>query len=549
MTIKRRLLLNSIAVLFVALIMVAYIIFQMIAMQTSNRDVVQALVNVQKLESSTLTLKQSLNNASILMNDASKHEVKVTRDNTLNWFKDLEAILFDQESKAYLEKAAFKLELLNNNTVTAINANNSAELKRQSIRVDGIANDIYMLNLYVTEYYNQMQTNLENQVKSIVWSAIIGAIILILISVASALKLTYSITNPLDRMTEQAKEIADGNLQVEPFIYHKNDELGQLNGSFQQMTEQLHLLIKEVQVASNQVNSFATLVETENTTLSEITKQIAVSTDELSAGSQSISSELQDSVHMIADMDEQFSSNVVITKQSEELAYKAKDAVKTGLETLVSQQKIVAESQDATHSIEVATKHFQTHAEKIENVAIAVSSIAEHTNLLALNAAIEAARAGEAGKGFAVVASEVRKLADESKSLMMEVFAVIGELKTGLEEVIHSVDHGVKMAIEQKETMVIVSNAFTVINDSMEQMDSQISNLVTGVSKSKQLGEQVLSNVDNISAVVEETAAGSEEISAATTEQVHAFETLNEKVVELRALTGSLQNAISRFRV
>jgi methyl-accepting chemotaxis protein len=549
MTIKRKLILNSTAVLIVALIMVATIIFQMISMQTSNRDIVDVLVNVQKLESSTLTLKQSLNNASILNNDASKHEVKLARDHTLSWFKKLEETLFDKESRGYLEDAAMKLELLNNSTVSALNANDNAELKRQSVRVDGISNDIYMLNMYVTEYYEQVQTNLEKQVKSIVVSAIIGAVILIIFSVASSLRTTYAITRPLDRIAEQAREIADGNLQVEPFVYNKRDELGQLNQSFQQMTEQLHHLIKEVQVASDQVNSFATLVEAENATLSEITKQIAVSTDELSAGAQSISSELQDSVHMISDMDEHFSSNVVITKESKELAQKAKGAVNTGLETLQSQEKNVEETQLATQSIERATKQFQSYAEKIEDVAAAVSSISEHTNLLALNAAIEAARAGEAGKGFAVVATEVRKLADESKNLMTEVFSVIGELKLGLEEVVVSVGHGVTMSLEQKETMTLTSKSFHVIQESMELMDSQISNLVQGVSKSKELGEHVLSNVDNISAVVEETAAGSEEISAATTEQVHAFTNLSGKVLELKQLTVSLQQSISRFRV
>jgi methyl-accepting chemotaxis protein len=51
---------------------------------------------------------------------------------------------------------------------------------------------------------------------------------------------------------------------------------------------------------------------------------------------------------------------------------------------------------------------------EINEVAVAIGTIAAQTNLLALNATIEAARAGDAGRGFAVVASEVKTLASQT---------------------------------------------------------------------------------------------------------------------------------------
>jgi methyl-accepting chemotaxis protein len=76
-----------------------------------------------------------------------------------------------------------------------------------------------------------------------------------------------------------------------------------------------------------------------------------------------------------------------------------------------------------------------------------------------------------------------------------------------------------------------------------------LNDLKSGILNSKKLGEQVLQNVESISAVVEETAAGSEQISASTTEQLLAFEKMVEKVIELRQLTDDLNQTLSKFKL
>ena len=58
----------------------------------------------------------------------------------------------------------------------------------------------------------------------------------------------------------------------------------------------------------------------------------------------------------------------------------------------------------------------------------------------------------------------------------------------------------------------------------------------------------MLHNVESISAVVEETAAGSEEISASTAEQLSAFGNLTRKVTDLRKLTNELNDSVSVFK-
>ncbi|THF79035.1 hypothetical protein E6W99_14985 [Metabacillus sediminilitoris] len=315
------------------------------------------------------------------------------------------------------------------------------------------------------------------------------------------------------------------------------------------MVEQLRTLLSAIDTVSKDVEGFAKDLETENKGLTEISNQVAISTNEMSIGTQSISSDLQDAVSLIEHMDKEFRENVNRSEQSVLFGEEAVTAITSGKNAMDRQHSLMLENMQTSQTIDSATKAFTEYAGEIENMAKTVSRIADQTNLLALNAAIEAARAGEAGKGFAVVADEVRKLAEESTSSTKHIFEMVAKMKERISHISDSVRKGVLIAENQQDSMETTTKAFENIGTKVEEMIKGMTLLATGVNQSKQFGEQVLNTVENISAVVEETAAGNEEISASTTEQLAAFEKNVEKVISLRELTDDLNNTLGRFKL
>ncbi|MDT8859663.1 methyl-accepting chemotaxis protein [Alkalihalobacillus sp. MEB130] len=549
MSIKRKILFHSLLALILSIFMIGFIITRMLSIQASNQDNVDVLIAVHELNAEMKIAMQSMNNYANNNTESNKQEALTEIQLVGELFNKVDSLLTHNEGRKSFEIAYSKFNDLKQGAEQALVEENLAEVKRQAVRTQGISNDLYLLNLHATSHYDYLQETTRVQIEFVITFAIIGSIVLVLVSSFILIRMVNSITNPLKELTTNAQKIASGDLTVDKVKYSHKDELGLLNESFTKMVEQLRTLLTSVGSASQKVDLFTKELKRENQQLSEASQQIAVSTDELSKGSQTISEELQSSVELIEQMDQGFATNVERAQQSVSYMEETSTAIGNGRNVIDEQQLLLTENIEATQSIEQATERFTNYATKIEDMAHTVSNIAQQTNLLSLNAAIEAARAGEAGKGFAVVADEVRKLADESTEATKHIFEMVKLIKEGLETITVSVEKGVRISKEQSHHMNVTLGTFEQMEEKVRDVSGVLTELVTGVDHSKKFNEHVLSNVENISSVVEQTAAGSEEISASTNEQLYSIGNVVEKIQSLRELTEELNETLSQFTI
>ncbi|EDL65205.1 methyl-accepting chemotaxis protein [Bacillus sp. SG-1] len=551
MKLRSRLIILGVLPLVLSISIIAYMIFQIVNIQSSAKDDVNVLTATESLNGSLLVTKQAMANYAFNSSDANKSEALSLLNATEAEMKNLEQLLKNEREKATLSKAAGKFTELKRASEQALASQNTAEAKRQSIRVSGVLNDMHLLNKQTNEWYEGILKQTEQKITFIILSSVIASALIILMSIVLSLFLSNRIVKPINAIVKDAARVADGDLTIQPAATSKNSkyEIDNLQNSFSDMVQNLRQTVLSVESIGGRVKTFTDEVNVHMQSLTESSNQVAVSTEELSRGSQSISEDISSTAELMNSMGEEFGKNVEESNLSVKSSKAALDMVHTGKTTLNKQKAFSEQQSQSSQDIMLSVEQFAKYTDEIEQAATSVKSIADQTNLLALNAAIEAARAGEAGKGFAVVAEEVRKLAEDSSQATELIGKMVHNIKDGIGSIIDLTNKGNHLSQEQLSSMNETEAAFENISDKISLVYNQLNSLVDGMNQSNEMTAKVISAVENISAVTEETAAGTEEISASTEEQLNFFNQMNAKIGQLHQMTEEMNEELNKFKL
>lgn len=235
-------------------------------------------------------------------------------------------------------------------------------------------------------------------------------------------------------------------------------------------------------------------------TVDEVTHHVAHISDQVSRGSQDLSSRVQqqasaleESSATMEEMNAAVQNTTSNAQQAAQLVTQVRDKAQQGEQ--VMQQTI--EAMTAIHQ----------SSNKITDIVTLIDSIAFQTNLLALNAAVEAARAGEHGRGFAVVASEVRGLAGKSAEAAKEIRTLIADNVTQIEK-------GNALADQSGVMLADISASIEQVTTAIGQIAHATTEQAMGIRQA----HQAISDIDR---VTQENATLSEETNNAADNMKH----------------------------
>ncbi|WP_248930559.1 methyl-accepting chemotaxis protein [Paenibacillus hamazuiensis] len=547
MKLQMKLMINTMISLLMLLAVLVYVVLNVSGLQASNRQIIELMTESQQLKTELILSQLSLANASSNMTEANKTEALSRLHKADSRLTDMLGKVTIPSYRSMLDEAQDKFKSVSLEGSKALSDRNAAEIKRQSVRILGVLNVVHMLTVLSAEFQQSLTEQIDAKIRNVYVFSLIGGAALFLIAGLFNYITTWRIVQPIKRLSRHTNAIAAGQLFVSIEESRNKDEVGELTRAFATMMVNLRGIVGTAQQVGERVDRLSHELEKENAVLSDISKQIAVSTDEMASGGQAVAEDLQQAVSHMDELKRSFQINLEGSLQSGEYGEEAVVAIGRGTEAIETQRGIMEQNMKAIRRMEEAVRQLSDSIGDIRQMVGYVSEVASQTNLLALNAGIEAARAGEAGKGFAVVAQEVKKLSGQSSLTANRMMTILENVAGGIEQVVMTMQDNLEMTRLQEQAVSTTGDAFESIRGKVAQIAEQLRELTERMHDSVEKSEQVLRSVESISAVTEQSAAASEEISASTSEQLTAFLSIGDKVKVLREVSDKLSMTLEQF--
>lgn len=386
------------------------------------------------------------------------------------------------------------------------------------------------------------------QIRSAMITTSLVSLLIMLIAIAIAILFSRILIRPIKLMSNRLETFSNGDFTV-GFEHRSSDEIGTMANALNHMQQTLKAMVEDIQrnailVSKNSVSLTSVCEDTQS-----VGEGISKASIELAAASSDLASNSSQGFSQLNQLADEITAISKRTNAMKEYIERTLEAKTIGSNGILELKNAIEENVRVSTKIKELVELLMDKSQGINDITTVIKAISDQIKLLALNAMIESARAGENGKGFAVVAQEIGKLSAQTASSISGIERLTVEVSAAIEETQDYVHKGAEVIINTTSVSNDTEQAFDNIGESINNIVDEIKILIKKIDQINQDKNDVVTSIENISAIAQETTSSTEEISSSLEIQLTQIEHASDSAHNLEEIAKELEGLITKFRI
>lgn len=179
----------------------------------------------------------------------------------------------------------------------------------------------------------------------------------------------------------------------------------------------------------------------------------------------------------------------------------ADNAIRTtqkALQTVTNTVDGINNTRDTIRETEKRIKRLGERSQEISGVVNIINTIAERTHILALNASMHAASAGEAGRGFAVVADEVQRLAENSREATRQIATLVNNIQTETADTVNAMNTAISQVVEGSQLAEQAGDQMKITQQTTAELVAAVQQISTSSQQQAHVSNQLITRAKQI---------------------------------------------------